>query len=241
MNILAIGAHPDDVELLCGGTLAVHVARGDTVCAAVVTGGGKGGSGTPEDETVAMRVAEFRKASDVLGVRAVGVGVAGDCRVIDSPELRGELAEVIRQAAPDVVITHCPGDYHPDHSACLAVVRGACMTAVAETPRGAGRKLGVFPQLFIMDTVSGSSFTPHFYVDISAVWETKRRALAEHKSQLGFMKPRHTDLLTMAENHAEWRGRQCGSPMAEAFRFHNDWMASRALPGLPLPDKRPGE
>ena len=82
----------------------------------------------------------------------------------------------------------------------------------------------------------GVSFTPHFYLDISAVWEVKRSALAEHKSRLGFMKPRHTDLLTIARSHAEWRGRRCAPQVVVTFSAEGPAVETRG--GGQLSDSR---
>src|SRR5689334_3277524 len=120
MNVLAIGAHGDDLELFCGGTLARYAAQGDHVVMCVVTDGRGRPAGNP-DEIAAIRKAEAEASAAVIGAESVWMGIPDGGLWFDEAA-RHLFVEAIRRAKPDVIITHPPDDYHPDHKTTSRLV-----------------------------------------------------------------------------------------------------------------------
>ena len=122
MNIVAIGAHPDDLEIFTFGFLAAASARGDTLYLGVATDGAAGGE-NPGPALATQRAKETSTALAPLGTPTL-LGLP-DGRLADAPEAREQITDFIRAATPDLVITHAPEDYHPDHRALSSFVTDA--------------------------------------------------------------------------------------------------------------------
>ena len=219
MNILAIGAHPDDLEINCAGTLARCAERGDAVTMAVFTDGSMGDLEVPPDELAATREREARASTDVIGARLLWGGVTDEL-VFPNPEQRRIMIDLLRQADPDVIITHSPNDYHPDHRYVSQLVfDGYFQKGLPHIP-GQERPACRFgqAQIYHMDNVAGIGFLPTEYVDITDVMETKRGMLRRHESQLRSMKElADTDLIEMIETQNRFRGMAAGCRFAEGF------------------------
>lgn len=235
MSVLVVSAHPDDAELLCGGTIASALAQGESVAVAILTDGSLGCPSKSSEEAAAIRRRESEKACDILGTKLVCFGLAGDGQLHDEEPVRLELAQIIGEIGPSAIITHSPRDYHTDHSACLDITRAACLLSYVTCTTGTkGKPSQPSPQLFLMDTVSSSTFEPHFYVDITSFWERKEAALNAHESQVELMASRGKDLVETARIQARLRGMQSRVKFAEGFQFYNAWLSARALLHLPL-------
>jgi LmbE family N-acetylglucosaminyl deacetylase len=144
---------------------------------------------------------------------------------------------VIRRTAPDLVITHYSGDYMSDHNATSRLVFDASFWAASrhfEADRPQAAPLPKPPALVYMDTVAGVGFLPQEYVDVSEVMETKIAMLAQHRSQLDYMRERDgLDLLDCMKTVARYRGYQCGKAFAEGFvpeRVYPSLSSQRWLP-----------
>src|SRR3982751_883247 len=154
-TILAVHAHPDDIEHLAAGTLALLAARGHAIRIATLTAGG-GGSAEPDlAETARIRKAEAATAAGLIGA---------EYRCADFPDLgvfnddpsRRAVTELIRWAAPQVVIAASPADYHPDHEAASVLVRDACFASSVPNYRtGSAPALEAIPHLYFMDPIGG--------------------------------------------------------------------------------------
>ena len=119
MNVLAIGCHPDDVELACAGTLAKCVARGDRVIVCHVSSGNLGHVIIPPEELRVIRANEAIKAGAMAGTEVICADF-DDLEIYDNNrQARDKIVDVIKYAQPDVIITHNPDDYMPDHTAAL--------------------------------------------------------------------------------------------------------------------------
>src|SRR5436190_6370931 len=116
MRVLAIGAHPDDLEILCGGTLARFAGRGDSVTMLVMSDGSAGHAQIAAPELAAIREREARAAAAVIGAELVWLGLPDEFVFNDEPTRR-RLLDAIRAARPDLILTHASMDYHPDHVA----------------------------------------------------------------------------------------------------------------------------
>lgn len=198
MKVLAIGAHPDDIDILMGGTVAAFQEQGDEVVLAIATDGAKGGTIDPA-ELVRIREQEAAAAAGVFGLMPVMLGfpdggLRAEGQVID------RIAEFIRAERPQLVITHAPNDYHGDHRALSDTVRIATNM--------------VAPVMW-METIMGVGFVPTHYVDITRFIDLKRAAIRAHKSQ----DPER--FVEMAELGGRYRSAQCNANQgyAEVFRF----------------------
>ncbi|MDQ7859411.1 MAG: PIG-L family deacetylase, partial [Armatimonadota bacterium] len=232
-SVLAVGAHPDDVEILAAGTLARYAAAGAKVTICCATAGELGHAAADVATRAAARLAEARAAAAHIGARLICLELP-DGGVADTPETRRRAADAVRAAEADLVITHAPHDYHPDHRATSAIVFAA--TFIASSPQLVTGSPPVrrAPPLFYMDTIAGIGFVPEEYVDITEVMDTKRAMLREHRSQLDWLRARAgVDVLELMEVTARFRGFACGARYAEGFRREGTWLrqgTGRLLP-----------
>ena len=235
--ILAIHAHPDDIETLGAGALALLAAAGHAVTLATLTAGEGGSTETTPEDTARVRKAEAAAAAGLIGA-SYHCGGLPDLGVFSDDASRRTVTELIRQARPDIVITSSPADYHPDHEATSLLVRDACFAASVPNYRtGDAAALEAIPHLYFMDAIGGRDregvpVKPDFGVDIVSVFETKRAMLAAHESQIRWVARQHgvPDQVASLEKWARRRGRDFGVEMAEGFRQyrHHPW------PGSPL-------
>jgi LmbE family N-acetylglucosaminyl deacetylase len=231
--VLAIGAHPDDLELLCSGTLARFLDLGVAVELAVACRGDRGGSIGPDPDLADRRRSEAEAAARVLGV-PIRFLEFGDSDLYDSPESRARFVGLLRESRPDLVITHPPEDYHADHVRVGELAGMACWFAasggwvVGDLP-----PLETPPSLVFMDTIAAVGFEPTQYVDISATIDRKRRMFECHASQAAREDGGIHALAELLEVQARLRGFQCGARYAEAFRTAPLWGRMRAGPLLP--------
>ena len=198
---LIIGAHPDDPETGCGGTMLVLKQAGYEVVSVYMTKGEAGIPGKTHEESSAIRVAEATKASEMLGARPVFMTQIDGSTEINK-ERYVEMRELIAAEKPDVVFTHWPIDSHADHRVCSSLVYDAW------------RRLGYNFELYYYEVMSGMQsqlFQPTDYVNISSVAKQKREACNCHVSQ---------DMEAVYEWHdlmERFRGIEFGCKAAEAF------------------------
>lgn len=233
MNILAIGAHGDDLELFCAGTLARYAERGDKVFMCVVTDG-RGRPKGDEQQIIAIRKAESAASAAVIGAEAISMGIP-DGGVWFDEATRHKFIEVIRECKPDLIITHPADDYHPDHKTTSRLVMDAAQIArTANYPSKFAPHRAIVPVAF-MEAELGIGFLPEEYVDISSVWEKKLAMLDCHRSQMmpagydpDFVMPAPADNLFhhYAEALGRFRGLAVTTRYAEGFRF---WQAANRM------------
>lgn len=233
MHVLAIGCHPDDLEILCAGTLARCRRRGDRVWMASVMDGRDGSRTIPPDTLAKIRERELRASARVIGAKVIWPGLAGRS-LEDVAGARDALLDVIREAAPQVVITHDPECYHPNHRAVSRMVRDAVFTASLPRVRTRFPATEPPPALYYMDTIAGIHFAPTEYVDISATIGIKRRMLAKHRSQFTWLKSHvNMGVMDLMVTQSRFRGFQCGAPYAEGFRPELNYPLARTRRLLP--------
>jgi bacillithiol biosynthesis deacetylase BshB1 len=175
VDLLAIGPHPDDIEIGIGGTVAKHVALGQRVGLCDLTAGEMGSNGT-----IAERLAEGEAAREVLGadwrhnLRLPDRALGGDAQQVRA------VAELVRAARPSVVAVPYWSDRHPDHvAASQLATEGVFSAGLRRYPAaGDGWKPDWICYYFINDSVS-----PSFVIDVSDYYERKRQALACHVTQ----------------------------------------------------------
>ena len=194
MRVLAIGAHPDDIEIACSGTLAKCVARGDTVIVCHVSSGNLGHVVIPPDELRKIRKQEAIKAGSLCGIEVIDGGF-DDLEIYENnKEARDKLVDVIRYANPDFIITHDPNDYMPDHTAVSKLVFDASFTATLPNYVCSVRRYSKddipakLVPIFYMDTLAGVNFNPTIFVDVTETIDLKLKMLNCHESQVVWMK-----------------------------------------------------
>ena len=219
MRVLAIGAHPDDIELACSGTLAKCVARGDTVIVCHASSGNLGHVIIPPDELTVIRANEAKRAGAMAGIEVIWGGFNDLDIYEENKEARDKMVDVIRYANPDFIITHDPNDYMPDHTAVSKLVFDAAFTATLPNYPTKEKTVAKLVPIFYMDTLAGVGFLPEFYVDISEQIDLKMDMLECHESQLVWMREHdNIDFADMVKTCSRVRGYQCGVDYAEAFR-----------------------
>ena len=179
VDILAIAAHPDDIELICGGTLIRAQMLGRSTGILDLAAGELASRGTPE-----LRAKEAAKAAKVMGVSVRENLGFPDGGIQNTPETRAKVAVVIRKLQPKIVITHSLHGRHPDHPIVAQLVRDACFVAglkKVEPKVPAHRPRKVLHALSYRE----DNEKPTFVVDISDAFEKKLEAIGCYESQFG--------------------------------------------------------
>jgi LmbE family N-acetylglucosaminyl deacetylase len=242
MNVLAIGAHGDDIEAFCAGTLAKHARRGDKVVMCVVTDGRGRPMGDP-DEIARIRKGEAQTSADIIGAELVWMAIPDGGLKVDH-ETRHHFIEVIRKVEPDYIITHPVQDYHPDHTATGQLVMQAAQVARTSNYPSQYPPIRKTVPVAFMAAEFGVDFVPEDYVDVSDVWDVKVKMLLQHRSQhmpgpkydAAYMLPENPEelgIVRAARIMSEFYGLACGARHGEAFKW---WRAAnRILPKRMLP------
>ena len=225
VRILAIHAHPDDLEILAAGTLAHLSRQGHSITVATMTAGDCGTAEYDAETISAMRREEARRAAEMIGATYVCAEFR-DLAIFNDDPSRRRVTELMRKAQPDIVLTSSPVDYHCDHEATSSLVRDACFAAPAPNYRsGDAPVLGRIPHLYFLDPDEGRdregrTVTPEFIVDVAEHMELKKRMLASHESQRAWLQ-KHHDMDNYIDTMEEWtreRGRLAGLTYGEGYR-----------------------
>ncbi len=219
MRVLAIGAHPDDLEWSCYGTLAKFIKQGHRVTTATLTNGDLGHKTILPAQLAELRHEEALNAAQVINVhRHVCLGV-GDNRADSHVEAQIQLVvQLIRESKPDIIITHYPDDYHRDHMETSQVVFRASFAATIPHVMPEIACHEVLTPIYYMDAPGCLAFTPREFVDITDVFDLKKEALAKHATQIEWIRAHtHADLVEEMAVIARFRGMQCSCTYAEAF------------------------
>ncbi len=233
MRVLAVGAHPDDLELLCGGTLAKYARRGDEVTLAVATNGEVGSPNLPQEEIAEIRHREAAAAAAVIGAKFIWMNYPDEF-LFSNEQTRLAFLNVVRKARPDVILTHAPVDYHPDHRTTGQILWDIRVMTTVPNIRTEEPPCATIPEVYYFDTIAGISFVPEFYVDISETFELKKQMLACHKSQSTWLQDQYQmDYLQFVEYTGRYRGLQCGARFAECFQLSPTWPKWSKPPLLP--------
>jgi len=233
MKILSIGAHPDDLELLCGGTLALYSKMGYEVFMCHVCDGSKGSLVYSSEELVKIRMNEAIESAKLIGAKSIWGGLS-DGEVVVDLDSRVKMIDVVRQTNPDVIITHHPNDYHSDHVNVSKLIFEATYLSNLKLWKTNYPPSDKIPILYYMDTLAGINFVPVEYVDISKTIDVKVEMVLKMKSQLGWLKEMHnTNAEEFIKTIARFRGYQAGVPYAEAFvqqQMYPFGLTKRVLP-----------
>lgn len=220
MRVLAVGCHPDDLEIACAGTLRKYVEEGAEVYMCHVANGNMGHVKILPDPLAEIRATEAQKSGEIIGAKKVfNLGVGDTYINRFTAEVVDALADVVREVRPDVIITHNDVDYMQDHVETSRLVFNGSFTATVAHLSVRQAAFGEFVPIFYMDTLVGVDFIPTHYVDITEQIEIKLKALACHESQVGWMLEHdHIDFIDMVRTCSRYRGYQCGVTYAEGFR-----------------------
>lgn len=218
MKILAIGAHPDDLEFQCGGTLALYAQQGHAVTMAIATDGGIGHpTATSRAEVASLRREEALASARRIGAELIWMGFEDEW-LLNDRATRTVFIDAYRTAKPDLVITHTTNDYHPDHNITGQIALDARMPAAIRLLETALPAMGHVPHFFTMDNQGGVNFTPDCYVDVSTVHDLKTEMLLCHASQRGWLDSFFGMEYVEAMRHKDaQRGSECGVQYAEGF------------------------
>ena len=167
MRVLAVGAHPDDLEILCGGTLARYVAEGHDVVMCHATKGDRGSFVHSPEEIARIRDGEARRAAELAGAEHAALGLSDGEVYASDPAQRRLVVDLVRDARPDLIITHSPGDYMSDHNEIQQLVFDCSFHATLPLLESERPAHGQVTPIYHFDTVMGLGFLPTEYVDVS--------------------------------------------------------------------------
>ena len=197
MKLLAIGAHPDDIEIFMFGLLYKCLTKGDSINTVIATDGAKGG-------VKFENLIELRKQETVTALKCFGTPFFLD--LPDGSLGRSEkhffaLKSCIEKLQPDLIVTHSKNDYHSDHRSLSEMVNNiACH----------------YIPILYCDTMMGINFQPDYYVDVTESFDEKKQAVRAHKTQNPMR------FLSLIELMNSYRAAQCNGPLksyAEGYKF----------------------
>jgi len=228
MKILAVHAHPDDCEILAGGTLALLAKRGHNLAIVTMTPGDCGSAELAPEVISRTRRREAAAAAALLGAEYICAEFR-DLAIFNDDASRRRVCAIIRRVRPEIVLTSAPVDYMCDHEATSAIVRDALFGVPVPNylteEYDSVPALDRIPHLYFMDPVGGvdrenKPVAPDFTVDVTAVFEKKRELLACHASQREWLRRQHgiDEYLDAMERWTRARGEQTGVEYAEGFR-----------------------
>jgi len=229
MTVLAVGAHPDDVEFQMAGTLVLMHKAGIRIHIATVCNGDKGSVTLAPEEIASRRFREATASAKILDASFETVGIP-DLELVFENKTRARVTELIRRVDPDIVITSPPDDYMPDHEITSELLWDACFNASVPNYKtaqlNAARPAKRIPYLYYSDSSGldrfGRTILPDFYVDIISVIDVKEEMLAKHESQRSWLSAQHgiDDYVLSMRRHAQRRGKEVSVDFAEVFRQH---------------------
>ncbi len=215
MRIACLHAHPDDAEILAGGTLALLAALGHDLTIVTMTAGDCGSAVSGPDEISAIRKAEAAGSATLIGAE-YRCAEFRDLAIFNDDTSRRIVTGLLRELRPEIVITASPSDYLCDHEATSELVRDACFAASVPNYFTKSQHVAssAIPYLYFVDPIAqedreGNAIPPDFTVDVASTLQTKKAMLANHESQREWLRQQHgmDDYLAQME---QWT-RQCGA------------------------------
>lgn len=212
MKILALGAHPDDIEIFMYGLVSFYKQAGNQIFTMIATDGAKGGS------KYGGNLKQKRADEAIDGLKKLSVPIflnIPDSELGDEPIHKKIIKENILKIMPDLIITHSKHDYHADHRSLSLLTRSA---------------VSHYIPILYCDTLMGVNFNPNYYFDITSHYAFKKEAILRHKSQ---NPQRFVDLVKLMNSY---RAAQCNAPKgkyAEAYSFSSSFPFSDIREILP--------
>lgn len=223
MNILAVGAHPDDVETMCAGTLAKYAAQGHKVFIATATNGNIGSAHHTMEEIARIRKQEAANSAAIIGAEYICLDY-DDEMFYETKEVRMAFINLVRHCKADVILTHNPKDYNPDHELTSKIVNDIAVMIPIAHLKTEEPPCSTIPSIWYFEPASGMGFVPTDYVDITDFYETKKKMLNCMESQKQWMADNYAAYGGDTERFfdtvrimSEFRGMQAGCKYAEGF------------------------
>lgn len=221
VDVLAIGAHPDDVELGCGGTIAKLISEGKKVAIIDLTEGELGTRGTNE-----TRAIEAKNAADILGISARENLKMKDGFLVNSEEYQLRIIKAIRTYQPEIVFCNAVDDRHPDHAKAAKLASDACFLSglIKIETEESGKKQEKWRPKQVFHYIQWKNLEPDFVIDISGFLDKKIESCLAYKTQ--FYDPTSTEPTTPISSksfldsityRAQDLGRLAGVEHAEGF------------------------
>ncbi len=226
MRIACIHAHPDDAEILAGGTLAILSKLNHHVTIVTMTAGDCGSGQRSAEEISAIRKAEAAASAALIGAEYRCAGFR-DLAIFNDDPSRRRVTKILRELRPDIVLTASPSDYHCDHEATSQLVRDACFAASVPNYSTGGDFVPAptIPALYFLDPIDfkdrgGNPVVPDFTVDVASCLDTKTAMLQQHESQRAWLKQQHgiDNYLAQMEEWTRACGTRAGIECGEGFR-----------------------
>lgn len=233
MNILALAAHPDDSEINCGGTIAKYIKQGHEVYMVHACQGDKGDYLHSPEEMKDLRDKESKRSGRLVGAKVDSLNVPDGELEYNQVYLK-LFVDKIREIDPDIIITHGPEDYHPDHIATGKLAIDASFLVSVPSVFPGIKAMEKVPQIYFMESYTGVGFLPEEYVDITDHFDTKLNMMKCHESQIKWLGEHdNLDIMDYIATSGKYRGFQCGVTYAEGFIRYT--AALRMVPGRFLP------
>ena len=221
VDVLAIGAHPDDVELGCGGTIAKLISEGKKVAILDLTQGELGTRGTNE-----TRAIEAKNAAEILGISARENLKMKDGFLVNSEEYQLRIIKAIRTYQPEIVFCNAVDDRHPDHAKAAKLASDACFLSglIKIETEESGKKQEKWRPKQVFHYIQWKNLEPDFVIDISGFLDKKIESCLAYKTQ--FYDPTSTEPTTPISSksfldsiayRAQDLGRLAGVEHAEGF------------------------
>ena len=228
IHILAIHAHPDDIEFQCAGTLLKLRALGCRISVATMTPGDCGSAELSQESIAQVRREEAVAAAAILGAEYSCLEFR-DLSIVFDNESRRRMTEFLRRTSPHLILTAPPVDYMHDHEITSMLVRDACFNASVPNYRtqqwDPAPPTSKIPHLYYVDAVEGTDHfgirhSVDFTVDVSTEFEQKIEALACHASQRNWLRQQHgvDEYLDACRRWSAERGKEIGVNYGEGFR-----------------------
>ncbi len=234
MNILAVGAHPDDVETMCAGTLAKYASLGHKVFIATATNGDIGSATLPMEEIGRIRKQEAANSAAIIGAEYICLDYHDEMFFEEPRKTRLDFINLVRYCKADVIFTHYPEDYNPDHELTGKIINDiAVMIPIAKLETKSA-PYDVIPSIWYFEPSCSMRFVPTDYVDITDFYETKMKMLNCMESQRAWMADNYASMRGDEDRFfdtiritSEFRGMQAQCKYAEGFVRALDGMRTR--------------
>jgi len=224
--VLGICAHPDDVEILCAGTLALFKKAGWEVHIASMAPGDKGTAEYNREDISRIRKAEAAEAARLIDAHYHCLEFE-DVYIMYNRESINTTTSLLRQVRPSIVFTHSPNDYMLDHEITSSIVQTACFSTGIMNLEIPEKIYEPAPYLYYCDPMEakdifGTPIIASMFVDISSEITTKEKMLACHASQRNWLLTHHKmdEYINSMQRFSESRGKEINTKYAEGFRQH---------------------
>jgi bacillithiol biosynthesis deacetylase BshB1 len=217
LDILAVAAHPDDVEIACSGTLVLHADKGLAVGVLDLTKGEMGTRGSAK-----LRMVESQAAAQIMGLAVrENIGLP-DCFFQNDRESQEKIIQQLRRFKPEVVLCNAPQDRHPDHGKAAQLILDSCFYSGLKKIETywEGQRQEVWRPKQVFHFIQDKYLAPDFVVDVSPFWERKVEALKAYESQ--FYNPQSAEPQTPISSERFWvfmeaRAREMGHAIGATY------------------------